>query len=153
VVAIGCEEIDWIVCEAFHDWRLGTTPLAEGAGAIVLEREGPLQIETRAGVPFTRRKEAEQALKSAIDGWTGELIVSSATGNFVDTVEAAVLPKSASYLYPKRHLGEAPGASALWQAITGALAVRRGEAASALVPIVGFNQQVGAVRIALPSFS
>jgi 3-oxoacyl-(acyl-carrier-protein) synthase len=147
VVVVGCEEIDWIVCEAFHDWRMATTPLAEGAGAIVLEREGAMQIETRAGVPFTRRAEAKQALKTAIEEWDAELIVSGANGSFVDSVESAILPTTVRTLIPKRHLGEAPGASGVWQTITAALAVRRGEAATALVPMVGFNQQVGAVRL------
>lgn len=55
-VVVGCEEIDWILCEAFHDWRLAGTPLAEGAGAVVLAREGPLQIETSPGVPLFRRE-------------------------------------------------------------------------------------------------
>jgi 3-oxoacyl-(acyl-carrier-protein) synthase len=147
VVVVGCEEIDWIVCEAFHDWRLAATPLAEGAGAVVLERQGALQIETRAGVPFSRRSLAKNALKSAIEGWDAELIVSGANGTFVDAVEAAVLPTASPISFPKWHLGEAPGASALWQTITAAMAVRRGEAATALVPVVGFNQQVGAVRM------
>jgi 3-oxoacyl-(acyl-carrier-protein) synthase len=121
-VVVGCEEIDWILCEAYHDWRLARAPLAEGAGAIVLERTGPLVIETSPGVPFTRRVEAADALRAALSG------------------------KSAAYAVPSLAslLGEAPGASALWQVIAGALALQRSEYPSALIARTGFNQQAAA---------
>lgn len=125
VIMVGCEEIDWILCEAFHDWRLARTPLAEGAGAMVLQRETGLRIETSPGVPFARRSESAAALRVAI----GEM-------------RAAFTAPS---LAPQ--LGEAPGASALWQVIHAALSVRGGEAASVLVPVVGFNQQAAAALV------
>jgi len=45
-LVVGSEELDWILCEAYRDWRLTRTPLAEGAGAILLARRGPLQRST-----------------------------------------------------------------------------------------------------------
>jgi Beta-ketoacyl synthase, N-terminal domain len=146
-VVVGCEEIDWIVCEAFHEWRLAPTPLAEGGGAIVLEKEGPLSLETHAGVSFAARRKTAEALSEAVGDWTAELIVSSANGSFVDRAERDAVQMPARWLYPKRQLGEAPGASALWQAIVAALEVRSKSCASALIPVVGFNQQVSCARI------
>jgi 3-oxoacyl-(acyl-carrier-protein) synthase len=147
VVVVGCEEIDWIVCEAFHDWRLAPTPLAEGGSAIVLENQGALSLETRAGISFATRRNAADALREAVGNWTGELIVSSANGSFADRAERKALSKPAQWIYPKRQLGEAPGTSALWQAIVAALDVRSKSCASALVPVVGFNQQASCARI------
>jgi hypothetical protein len=148
VVVVGCEEVDWIVCEAFHEWRLASTPLAEGGGAIVIENDGPLRIETCAGVSFSSQRTATQALRRAIGDWNADLIVSSANGTFADDVEMAALPTGPRWLYPKRQLGEAPGAGALWQSILAALKVRSKAAADALVPVVGFNQQVSCARVA-----
>jgi hypothetical protein len=151
VVVVGCEEIDWIVCEAFHDWRLASTSLAEGAGAIVLERNGPISIETRPGVSFLNRREATAALREAIGDWNADLIVSSSNGTFVDDVETAALPKAVRWLHPKRQLGEAPGAGALWQVILAALNVRANSSPDALIPVVGFNQQATCARISTGS--
>jgi len=117
-IVVGCEEIDWILCEAFHDWRLAQHPLSEGAGAVVLAREGPLTIDTSAGVPLGRRSEASGEMHAHL------------------TIED-----------PAPQLGSAPGASALWQIVLAALALRAGEAQSALVPVVGFNQQAAAARL------
>jgi hypothetical protein len=147
VVVVGCEEIDWIVCEAFHEWRLAPTPLAEGGSAIVIERNGPLKVETRAGVSFTTRRNAATALREAVGDWTGELTVSSANGSFVDRAERNALAMPTRWLHPKHQLGEAPGASALWQVIVAALKVRSKSCDSALVPVVGFNQQASCARI------
>lgn len=147
VVVVGCEEIDWIVCEAFHEWRLAPTPLAEGGSAIVLERDGPLKIETRAGVSYSSRREAKAALRQAIGDWNAGLIVSGANGTFIDRVETSALPKETRWLYPKHQLGEAPGAGALWQTILAALNVRAKSSPDALVPVVGFNQQAGCARV------
>lgn len=148
-IVVGCEEIDWIVCEAFHDWRLASTPLAEGAGAVVLANTGPLALQVAAGCAFTERRDATRALQQATSGLHGDLIISSANGTFVDAIEARVLPADIPRRFPKRSLGEAPGASGLWQTIAGALAIRDGEASSVLVPVVGFNQQAAALRISL----
>lgn len=117
-VVVGCEEIDWILCEAFHDWRLARHPLSEGAGAVVLAREGSLTIETSAGVSLSRRNKAHGEMNADL------------------TIED-----------PAPQLGSAPGATALWQVVLAALTLRAGEATSALVPIVGFNQQASAAKL------
>lgn len=147
VVVVGCEEIDWIVCEAFHEWRLASTPLAEGGSAVVLERDGPLKIETRAGASYSTRREANEALRHAVGDWKAALVVSGANGTFIDRVETSVLPNGVPWLYPKLQLGEAPGAGALWQTILAALKVRAKVSPDALVPVVGFNQQANCARL------
>jgi len=149
-VVVGAEECDWILCEAYADWRLAHTPLAEGAAAVVLRREGRWKVTTHAGAPFTRRREAAGALGRVL----GELrtvepglIVSSANGTFVDRAEAAVLPVASRMIAPKRQLGEAPGASALLQLILAAVALEKLELRHALVPVIGWNQQASAALI------
>jgi hypothetical protein len=152
VVVVGCEEIDWILCEAFHDWRLAPTPLAEGAGAVVLTREGPLRVATGPGVPFSRRADAAAALREAIGSWQAPSVVSSANGTFTDRAERAAVQMDVElgeqyWHFPKKQLGEAPGASALWQVVHAAHLVRGGNYASALVPVTGFNQQAAAALV------
>lgn len=149
VVVVGCEEIDWILCEAFHDWRLASTPLSEGAGAIILQR-GATQIElqTNPGVPFKLRREAGGALEEALTQFCqADLVVSSACNRFSERAEANALQAGATIRRPKLQLGEAPGASAMWQVICAALALAKQEAASALIPVVGFNQHAAAARL------
>jgi Beta-ketoacyl synthase, N-terminal domain len=147
VVVVGCEEIDWILCEAFHDWRLASTPLAEGAGAIVLEREGPLRLATVPGVPFARRSQAPEALCETVGSWNATAIVSSANGTFADKAERSAFAGEHTWVFPKKQLGEAPGASALWQVVHATHLVRSGTLQDALVSVVGFNQQAVAALV------
>lgn len=153
-LVVGSEELDWILCEAYRDWRLTRTPLAEGAGAILLARRGPLQLSTHPGVPFFRQKEAGAALARALAETpavsSADYIVASANDTFADVQERAALSArlpEVALTTPKRTLGEAPGASALWQAICAALAVRSGHATGALVSAIGFNQQASAAFV------
>lgn len=153
VVVVGAEECDWILCEAYHTWRLARTPLAEGAAALVLRRGGRWGIETHPGAPFWSRSEAASALEQVL-GELGagapEIVVGSGNGTFIERAEAAALARSFPGLVPvlpKRQLGEAPGASALIQTVLAALLLERGKCSSALVTALGFNHQAGAVRI------
>lgn len=153
-IVVGAEECDWVLCEGYDAWRLARTPLAEGAAALVLAREGRLALETHPGRSFFRQKDAACALeRSAVEllaGRSVDLAVTSANRTFVDRAEAAVLAKlcpTARQLAPKRSLGEAPGASALIQTVLAAHAVERGEATQALVPVVGFNDQAAAALV------
>lgn len=149
VVVAGGEELDWIVCEAFSDWRLASTPMAEGAGAIVLQREAPVTVQTTAGETYFRRRDCAGALRRCVDHFAPgvDLIVSSANGTFVDRAERPVLGDAGEVLRPKFQLGEALCAGTLWQVILAALAVQKGQARRALVPSIGFNQQAAAVEV------
>src|SRR6266550_5864209 len=77
-LVVGAEEIDWLLCDAYHKWRLlrlepPVEPfnevargmiLSEGAGAVLLAREGLIKIEiTHAGGYYRKRDEAEDILK------------------------------------------------------------------------------------------
>jgi hypothetical protein len=148
VVVVGAEEGDWALCEAYHTWHLARTPLAEGAAALVLRREGECQLQTHPGAPFVRQQDAGPALASVLANFAGanvDRVVASANGTFIDCAEAAALSKhfpNAPVFLLKKHLGEAPGAGALLQTVA---AVLTGE--SALVTVVGFNQQAGAALV------
>jgi hypothetical protein len=66
-VVVGAEECDWILCEAYHQWRLARTPLAEGAAAVVLTRTGPAVVTTDPGQTFFKRADAATALKDVME--------------------------------------------------------------------------------------
>lgn len=170
VVVVGAEEIDWVICEAYRDWRLARTAaprsadapwkawLGEGAAALVLAREGRVALEAiHPGEAFHRRADAPAAIGrvlAALEKWSdADRLVSSANGTFIDAAEAGAttlhFPKTrADVLVPKRTFGEAPGASALLQTIAAALSVERGESRRVLVPVIGFNQQASAAIVA-----
>lgn len=154
VVVVGTEEIDWVLCEAYRDWRLARSPLAEGAAAVVLAREGRCRVRTHGGASFAHQREAGAALENVLADFVKssapELIVSSANGTFIDRAEAAALTRwfpSARVLAPKRSFGEAPGASALQQVVAAAQAVAAQRLRSALATVIGFNQQVSAALV------
>lgn len=148
-VVVGAEEIDWILCEAHHAWRLsenrpemkvfskpaGGTVLSEGASAVVLAKSGPVKLERiHPGISFTRRKEALPALTKVIRDLCGDTkpdaVVCSANGTFVDSIESASLNASANFNWvyaPKPALGEAIGAGSLMQVIAGTLALQKGQ--------------------------
>ena len=148
VVVVGAEECDWILCEAYATWRLARTPLAEGAAALVLKREGRWRLTTHPGAPFFHQRDAAAALGSVLAHFAGakiERVISSANGTFIDRAEASALAPhfpNVPVFTPKKSLGESPGASALQQTIAAAMT---GE--SALVTVVGFNHQCGAAWV------
>jgi len=165
VVVVGAEECDWILCEAYRDWRFSRQPgssrgalLAEGAAAVVLGRAGDLELTAHPGAPVFRQTEAGAALKQIhsdlVPDGAVDLVVGGANGSFADAIEQRALaeqfPRTAQY-HPKHALGEMLGASALLQVVIAALALRKGaipggsekRVASALVTALGFNQQAG----------
>ena len=148
-IVVAAEEIDWILCEAYRDWRLAAT-LAEGAAALVLTRDAALRVRTHEGVPFFRQRAAAAALARVLGelvrNAAPDLVVRSANGTFIDAAESAALAKicpGAAAVFPRRALGESPGASALMQVVVAAHAVRTERWKRALVSAPGFNQQAG----------
>ena len=82
-LVVGAEEADWLLCDAYRKWRLlrstppiepfGTPPrgtvLSEGAGAILLSRDGPIQLERiAAGTNFRKQSEAGDAVDKVFVG-------------------------------------------------------------------------------------
>ncbi len=147
-LVVGAEETDWLLCDAYAKWRLirseppiepfrqpaKGTILSEGAGAVVLARDGPIKIEaTNSGTSYSHRRQAAKALQQLLrnlDAPAGAIVIGSANGTFIDAAEAEavsqVLPDSFSYT-PKPALGESVGASGLWQTIVAVMALRTGQ--------------------------
>jgi 3-oxoacyl-[acyl-carrier-protein] synthase II len=144
---VGTEEVDWLLCDAYRRWRLlrSTPPiepfgqrrgmiLSEGAGAVLLAREGPFAIESaHPGGNFTKRVEAKKILERILSDLADtkiDFVISSANGTFVDQAECKaleqVVPDVVVYT-AKSALGESVGAAGLWQVILAAQALRSAE--------------------------
>lgn len=177
-LVVGAEEADWLVCDAYRRWRLlrNAPPveptqarphgmiLSEGAGALLLDRTSSVALEEiDAGGNFRRQKEAARCLDEIFQGLgasNDDVIIASANGTFIDHAEAQAIeqrcPRAAVYS-PKVSLGESVGASALWQVICGAQALRTGRLPGkenlaiprVIVSSCGLNQQVAGLRITL----
>jgi 3-oxoacyl-(acyl-carrier-protein) synthase len=167
-IVVGCEEIDWVLCEAYRDWRLAgglsgghlhSLPprgamLAEAGAAVVLGRAGRFELHAHEGVAWTRRCDAAAALAEAVRETADagiDLIIGCANGTFIDAAEAFALRDALKNeppaIFPKAALGEAPGASALLQVIAATLALAEHDRHRALVPVLGFNQQASAALV------
>jgi 3-oxoacyl-(acyl-carrier-protein) synthase len=189
-VVVGTEEADWILSDAFESWRMATrspdfevfgklqgTIFGEGAAAVVLGRTAGIPVmRIGPGLSFFSQRDAlaaaRQVIESMVEGEIPDCVISSANGTFVDQIEERVLrellPKALVYSY-KPALGEALGASAVFQTVFATLAVRNqtipgtlhggNRLASlchksramklhrALVTAIGFNQQVNSLLL------
>jgi 3-oxoacyl-(acyl-carrier-protein) synthase len=176
-LVVGAEEADWLLCDAYCKWRLlrcapPVEPfqqpprgmiVSEGAGAILLARNGPVQIEKIAsGTNFRRQREAAAGLEavfSALCAAPPDLVAASANGTFIDAAEQTAIgkhsPKARVYAV-KGPLGESVGASSVWQTICGAQALITQRVPgfteplslqSAVVSTCGLNQQVAGLRL------
>jgi 3-oxoacyl-(acyl-carrier-protein) synthase len=188
-LVVAAEEADWLLCDAYRKWRLlkaqppiqpfcdppRGTLLSEGAGALLLAREGKVRVDSiNAGGNFSHQREAGAILERILCDLRDEsaCIVASANGTFVDLAEQAAIkremPESIVYS-PKPALGESVGASAIWQIIVGAQALSRKQlppllhtqenaglrlaadssqiGSSALVLSCGLNQQAAGLRL------
>jgi 3-oxoacyl-(acyl-carrier-protein) synthase len=146
-LVVGAEEADWLLCDAYHKWRLlrSAPPiepfqqppqgmlLSEGAGALLLTRGGDIRLEKIvAGTNFRRQRDASEALRKILADLGDadvDLVVASANGTFIDAAEhAAILQncRDAQVYGMKGALGESVGASSLWQTICGAQSLRTG---------------------------
>src|SRR5438067_9793265 len=169
-LVVGAEEVDWLLCDAYRRWRLlrlepPVEPfskiergmiLSEGAGAIVLARQGSLMIErTHTGGYFRKRTEAKEILKRIISDLAEskiDFVISSANGTFIDQAECRALqrliPDTIIYT-AKPAVGESVGAAGLWQVILGAQALGRGELPPLLHLASTIQVRVPAARMAL----
>jgi 3-oxoacyl-(acyl-carrier-protein) synthase len=158
-LVVGTEEVDWLLCDAYRRWRLlRVAPpiepfskqnlgmiLSEGAGAIVLAREGFATIErAHPGGYFRKRAETEKILKRILcdlGQMEIDFVISSANGTFVDQAESQtlqeVVPNALAYT-SKPALGESVGAAGLWQIILAAQALHSKE----LPPVLHANQSI-----------
>jgi 3-oxoacyl-(acyl-carrier-protein) synthase len=191
-LVVGTEEADWLLSDAFASWRMATnedqfevygrtcgTIFGEGAAAVLIGRSGVLGIcRSSPGRPFFSVRDSEsvavEVFGSLLAAESPDVIVSSANGTFADEVERKVFGKffpSVPVYAPKPAVGEALGASALFQVAVAGLALRHQRlpgtlsaglklpsvnrktrsfrAANAMVTCVGFNQQVNAMNLRL----
>jgi 3-oxoacyl-(acyl-carrier-protein) synthase len=176
-LVVAAEEADWLLCDAYDKWRLlrsappiqpfgqpsRGTILSEGAGAILLAKSGPIQIDQIAGgTNFSKQRDA----LAAVDKVFGELcaaatdlVSASANGTFIDDAEQKAIVKhsAAAQVYSvKQWLGESVGASSLWQTIAAAQALitqklpgstETKPLRTAVVSTCGLSQQVAGLRI------
>ena len=156
-LVVGAEEADWLLCDAYHKWRLlraapPITPfeqpprgtiLSEGAGAILLRREGPASARPGrskdrpsassvyidcicAGTNFRHQREASAAIQKVfamLSDPPSDFVSASANGTFVDEAEGQAIAEHCSdtpVYAAKAALGESVGASSLWQTICAA---------------------------------
>lgn len=186
-LVVGSEEADWILCDAHRRWRLlksrapiepycdppKGTILSEGAGAVVVGREGKIVLDRiDDGGNFWRRGEAEKVIEQVLSHLKEpsiDVVVASGGGTFVDLAERnaiqRLLPGSDVYSC-KRALGESAGASAMWQVVIAAQAIFTGKLppllradkmkgwsktgdgpAKAIVLSCGLNHQVAGLRL------
>jgi 3-oxoacyl-(acyl-carrier-protein) synthase len=189
-LVVGAEEADWLLADAFSSWRMaakqdsfevygkpGGTIFAEGAAAVLIGRTGPVRLTaSSAGRAFFSRRDsftvALDFFETFLMGKAPDLIVSSANGTFVDEIERAAFTRlfnSVPVYAPKPAVGEALGASALFQVAVAGLALRDGQIPGtldagskldsvnrqtrphtgndALVTCIGFNHQINAARL------
>jgi len=147
-LVVGTEEIDWLLCDAYRRWRLlrSSPPiepfseqqrgmiLSEGAGAILLARQGQFTIESsHPGGYFSKRAEAGDILRQILNDLSEtqiDFVISSANGTFVDQAESEaigqIVPDAVVYT-GKPALGESVGAAAVWQIIVATQALRNAE--------------------------
>ena len=157
VIVAAAEELDWILAEGHHLWRLtsctgtcrpyagGGTLLAEGAAAAVLALDGgSAKLTTVPGQTIPSRRHATAALRAAI-AQLGDVppdqIVDGANGTWLDTAYAQCSP-SERRISPKANIGDVIGASALQQVVLATTLHGR-----TLVPALGWNQQAAAALV------
>lgn len=169
-LVVGAEEADWLLCDAYRRWRLlAQSPparvfadtargfvLSEGAGAVLLARDGDLVIERiDPGCNFSRRKDIEPCLEKILRRLAleeSDVLVASANGTFIDRAELgarrAVAPHIPVYP-PKAALGDSIGASALWQVVSAVQILQTQK----IPPVPGLEEarETGAERVVVSS--
>ena len=170
-LVVGTEEIDWLLCDAYRRWRLlrSSPPiepfskqqrgmiLSEGAGAILLAREGPFTIEcAHPGGCFSKRAEAGDILRQILSDLSEtqiDFVISGANGTFADQAESEaigqIVPDALVYT-GKPALGESVGAAAVWQVILAAQALRSAELPPVLQAYPAVTMRLSHSRTSMP---
>lgn len=154
-LVVGAEEVDPLTAEALHVLAPGAV-LTEGAGALLLERDGPGPGISEIAGPFPingpssreSRTAAAISLRQSLPALTPDtLLLDDATG--CPRSDAPGLTAWHDFTGPRislrRILGEAPGASTALQCVLAAAAVQTGRTKSAVVSAIGADQQAAAL--------
>ena len=146
-LVVGAEEADWVTAESFRMFDKGFL-LAEGAGALFLRKarqscEVALGCVTESFIYTSGqpRFAAAQGMRKQLG--VGDLLVDGTQGlKRYDRPEAAAWDDwSGRRISPKLVLGEGLMAAAPWQCVVAVDALQQGRCSSALVSVVGCNQQ------------
>ena len=155
-LVIGAEEMDWLTADAFRHFNRSMI-MADGAGALYLRREAnripaaKIEAITEPHIYSKRQTRAQAALAAR-----KELHFSSTEALLVGSRQD--LPRldepeinawrdwPGSQLHPRKILGEGLMAGAAWQCVAAVDALQERRFASAVVSVVGNNQQAIAAR-------
>lgn len=153
-LVIGAEETNWITADAL--WHLDrTASISAGAGALCLCREPGLSIGVElAAITDAHTYSAKQSRGQAARSMRHQLNGSSShaspellcdglgNGSRTNAPELSAWSDWAGpRISPKRILGEGLMAAAAWQCVAACDAVANRRCATAIVSLVGFNQQ------------
>ena len=153
-LVVGGEEIDWVLCEAFHTLRFPML-LAEGAAALLLGHTGKVSLQPiHPGIPFFNQKDAPEAMRQVFRDLKPndpvDLAICGGNGSRAEAEEQAALEEffpGIQTFFPKRSLGEPMGAGALIQTIHGALTLQQHGSERVLISVPGLNQQAAGLII------
>jgi hypothetical protein len=158
-VVIAAEELDWMTAGAFGMFQRNAI-VSDGGAALYLRPGGTplahLQSITESQL-FSKRQTRLQAARRVRaelgPGLSGELLCDGLLGDLpIDRAERATWqdwPNSRSS--PKTILGEGLAAGSGWQCVAAVDALQQGRFKSAVVSVVGCNQQAIAARFVAPS--
>jgi hypothetical protein len=155
-LVVGAEEMDWLTADAFRLFSRGIR-LSAGAGAIYLKPQSPradairLQAVTDPWIFLNRgqRQEACSRVRAELlESGPAALLCDSRQGvRHLDEVERLVWKGwTGSRISPKTILGEGLTAASAWQCIAAVEKLRGLPGQSALVSLVGCNQQAVGAR-------
>jgi 3-oxoacyl-(acyl-carrier-protein) synthase len=146
-LVVGAEEADWVTAESFRMFDKGFL-LAEGAGAIYLRKarqafEVALESVTDSHLYSSRQSRAQAANAMSAQLAGGDLLVDGIQGlaQYDRAEKEAWSDWTGDRISPKRLLGEGLMAASPWQCVTAIDALQQGRYTSALVSVVGCNQQ------------
>ena len=155
-LVVGAEECDWITADSFRLFARRIT-LAEGAGAVYLRREPAGSVELAAVTDpflFTQartRSQAARQMRVQLPVTAALLVDGTQALPRYDRAENEVWANwSAERVAPKTLLGEGLMAAAAWQCAVAIDALQSGRANSALVSVVGCNQQAIGAQFVKP---
>lgn len=150
-LVLGAEEIDWLTADAFRRFERKMI-LSEGAGAVFLRSErGDAKAQlTKITDAFLflekqNRAQAAEKMREELAGGAGKNCVLCDGRQAIPRWDRDELDAwknwSGARISVKEFLGEGLMAAAAWQCVTAIDAIQSGSAESALVSVVGCNQQ------------
>ncbi len=154
-LVVGAEEVDSLTAEALHLLSPGAV-LSEGAGALLLERNGagPLIAEIAGPVPIAgppgraARTAAALTLRESLAPLPPDTLLIDDSNGCVRS-DAPTLAAWADWngprQSPRRILGEAPGASTALQCVLAFQAILNGACPAAVAAATGADQQAAAL--------